>query len=55
LEWMCLHDRHASLGELLSAGLRRDPRKRIDMKTLRARLQGIARERLADSTWPLRP
>jgi len=55
LEWMCLHDRHASLGELLSAGLRRDPRKRIGMKTLRARLQGIGRERLADSTWPLRP
>jgi eukaryotic-like serine/threonine-protein kinase len=55
LNWMRAHDRHAPLGELLSAGLVHEPGKRISMKTVRARLQAISRERLADASWPLRP
>ena len=55
LDWLRNHDRHASLADLLAAGLTREPRMRISMQAMRARLKEIARERLADATWPLRP
>jgi eukaryotic-like serine/threonine-protein kinase len=55
LEWLRKHDRHAPLAELLDDGLAHEPGERISMTTMRARLQEIAKETLADSTWPLRP
>jgi serine/threonine protein kinase len=55
LEWMREHDRHAPLAELLAAGLAHEPRKRISMKAMRARMLDISRERLSDATWPIRP
>jgi serine/threonine protein kinase len=55
LDWLRTHERHAPLGQLLSAGLAREPGKRIGIKAMRARLQDIARTRLADATWPIRP
>jgi hypothetical protein len=55
LEWLRKHDRHAPLAELLDDGLAHEPGERISMATMRARLQEIAKETLADSTWPLRP
>jgi serine/threonine protein kinase len=55
LDWLRKHDRHAPLGELLSACLLREPGRRITMRVMRARLQEIARTRLGDATWPIRP
>jgi hypothetical protein len=55
LGWMKQHDRHAPLADLLCDGLAHEPGERITMKTMRVRLQGIAKERLADASWPLRP
>jgi hypothetical protein len=55
LEWMKTHDRHAPLADLLCDGLAHEPGERITMKTMRARLQDIAKQRLADASWPLRP
>jgi hypothetical protein len=55
LDWLRAHDRHARLAELLAAGLLREPARRITIKVMRARLRDIAREGLADATWPLRP
>ena len=55
LEWMRKHDRHRPLAELLSAGLVREPSKRLGIKAMRARLLDIAKDRLTAATWPLRP
>jgi len=55
LEWMRKHDRHGPLAELLSAGLVREPSKRLGMSVMRARLLDLAKERLTAATWPLRP
>ncbi len=55
LEWLRKHDRHGPLADLIDEGLAREPGERISMKTLRARLQELAEERLKDASWPLRP
>ena len=55
LAWMRKHDRHGPLAELLSAGLVREPSKRLGMSVMRARLLDVAKERLTATTWPLRP
>jgi hypothetical protein len=55
LEWMRKHHQHCLLAELLSAGLVREPSKRLGIGVMRARLLDIAKERLSDVTWPLRP
>jgi hypothetical protein len=41
--------------DLIDDGLAREPGERITMKVMRARLQEIAQERLADASWPIRP
>jgi hypothetical protein len=43
------------LAELLCAGLVREPSKRIGIGAMRTRFLALAKERLADATWPLRP
>jgi hypothetical protein len=55
LVWMRKHDRHGPLAELLSAGLAREPSKRLGISVMRARLLDFAKERLTAATWPLRP
>jgi eukaryotic-like serine/threonine-protein kinase len=55
LEWLCEHERHAPLAELLAAGLAREPGRRISIKDMRARLAGIGQARLAEASWPIRP
>jgi len=55
LEWMRQHERHGALAELLSAGLAREPGERISVKEMRSRLLGIGKDRLSDTTWPIRP
>jgi serine/threonine protein kinase len=55
LEWLRKHDRHGPLAELLSAGLCRQPSKRVGIDAMRARLHDFAKERLSAATWPLRP
>jgi hypothetical protein len=55
LEWMRSHERHAPLADLFSDGLAHDPGERIPIKTMRARLHDLGRERLAEASWPLRP
>jgi serine/threonine protein kinase len=55
LEWMRKHDRHGPLAQLLSAGLVREPGKRIGIAAMRACLLDIAEDSLSAATWPLRP
>ena len=55
LAWMKTHERHAPLADLLCDGLAHEPGERITMQAMRARMQAIAKERLAEASWPLRP
>ena len=55
LEWMRKQERHRPLAELLSAGLARQPGKRLGIKEMRARFLGVAKDGLSGATWPLRP
>ena len=55
LEWMRKHKKLAPLGDLLAAGLRRDPGKRLGITEMRARLSEVGKEHLDGSSWPLRP
>jgi hypothetical protein len=54
LAWMRGHARHSTLGDLLSAGLAREPGRRISIKALRECLLDLGHDGLADVTWPLR-
>jgi serine/threonine protein kinase len=55
LAWMCEHSRHQALGDLLSAGLAREPGQRFSIKALREGLLDLGHDGLADMTWPIRP
>jgi hypothetical protein len=55
LAWMRQHSRHRPLGDLLSAGLAREPGRRLSIKAMRECLLDLGHEGLADATWPLRP
>ncbi len=55
LAWMRGDKRLGPLGELLSAGLRREPSKRLNIKEMRVGLAEIGKERLTGSAWPLQP
>jgi hypothetical protein len=55
LAWMREHGRHRQLGDLLAAGLAREPSRRLGIKALRECLLDLAQEGLAGATWPLRP
>jgi hypothetical protein len=55
IAWMRKHDRLGPLAELLSAGLAREPSKRLGIKAMRERLRDLANDRLATATWPLQP
>jgi hypothetical protein len=55
LGWMREHARHRPLGDLLSAGLAREPGRRLSIKALRECLLDLGHEGLADATWPIRP
>jgi eukaryotic-like serine/threonine-protein kinase len=55
LGWMREHTRHRPLGDLLSAGLAREPGRRLSIKALRECLLDLGHEGLADATWPIRP
>jgi hypothetical protein len=55
LAWMRKQERHRPLAELLSAGLARQPSKRLGIKAMRARLLDVVKDSLSAATWPLRP
>jgi hypothetical protein len=55
LAWMREHSRHRPLGEMLTAGLYREPGRRLSIKTLRECLLDLGHDGLADVTWPIRP
>ena len=55
LAWIRQHSRHKSLGDLLSAGLVREPGQRLSVKALRECLLDLGHDGLADVTWPIRP
>jgi serine/threonine protein kinase len=55
LAWMRRDKKLGPLGELLSAGLRREPSKRLTIKEMRTRLAEVGKERLTGSAWPLQP
>jgi hypothetical protein len=55
LAWMRTHKKFGPLGELLSAGLRRQPSKRLNIKEMRTRLAEVGKEQLTGSAWPLQP
>jgi serine/threonine protein kinase len=55
LAWMREHSRHRPLGDLLSAGLAREPGRRLSIKALRECLLDLGHDGLADVTWPIRP
>lgn len=56
LEWMRKKSKLAPLAELLSAGLVREPSRRLPIKELRVRLLEIVEEGGLDGgAWPLRP
>jgi hypothetical protein len=45
----------SALAEPLAAGLAREPSRRIGVEEMRSRLVDIGKERLSDTTWPIRP
>jgi serine/threonine protein kinase len=55
LAWLHQHKTFGPLGELLSAGLRRQPSKRLNIKEMRTRLAEVGKEQLTGSAWPLQP
>jgi serine/threonine protein kinase len=55
LEWMRKDLRHARLAEVLSGGIAREPGRRTSVKSMRAHLAELGRERLASASWPIRP
>jgi hypothetical protein len=55
LDWMRKHERHRHLADLLSAGLAREPGKRIGIEAMRTHLLAIGKEKLTTSSWPIRP
>jgi hypothetical protein len=54
LRWLRKHRQAAALADLLSMGLRRNPRKRMRLPDMRIALGEIGRSRLRDLSWPLR-
>ena len=54
LQWLRRHRQAQGLAEILSLGLRRDPRKRLTLSEVRISLAELGRKRLASLSWPLR-
>jgi hypothetical protein len=54
LRWLRRHGQAGTLADLLAAGLRRNPYKRIKLSDMRIALGEIGRTRLRALSWPLR-
>jgi len=54
LRWLRKHGQAAALADLLSLGLRRNPRKRLALSDMRAALSDLGHNRLRALSWPLR-